>query len=85
MILGLRCPGCGLTDSFVLLAGGDLSGAVAANPLGPVLFAMLVLIILTRLIKARWPAVRAWRAIDAALGALVIAALVVRTVAFYLG
>jgi hypothetical protein len=39
--LGLPCPGCGLTRSFISLAHGDLSAAVQFNPAGPMLFALL--------------------------------------------
>jgi hypothetical protein len=37
-ILGLPCPGCGLTRSFCALAKGELFSAFAFNLLGPFLF-----------------------------------------------
>ena len=37
-VFGIPCPGCGMAHAFVACAHGDLSGAFAANLLGPVLF-----------------------------------------------
>ena len=37
---GLPCPGCGLTTAFALLARGELTWAIAANPMGLPLFAV---------------------------------------------
>lgn len=39
--LGVSCPGCGLTRSFVVGVRGDLAGAFALNPVG------LLLLLLT--------------------------------------
>jgi uncharacterized protein DUF2752 len=39
--LGIDCPGCGLTRSFISLAHGNLRGAWSYNPAGPLLFAIL--------------------------------------------
>lgn len=36
--LGLSCPGCGMTRSFVSLAHGDLAGAWRFHIAGPALF-----------------------------------------------
>ena len=40
------CPGCGLTRSFIALAGGDWQGAAALNTLGPPLFLATVSLLL---------------------------------------
>jgi hypothetical protein len=37
-ILGIACPGCGLTRSFVAMARGGVQPAFYFNPLGPILF-----------------------------------------------
>lgn len=37
-VLGVQCPGCGLTRSFVAFAHGRASEAVAFNPMGPFVF-----------------------------------------------
>jgi Protein of unknown function (DUF2752) len=39
--LGIECPGCGLTRSFVALAHGDLVLAWHMNPAGPLFFAAI--------------------------------------------
>jgi hypothetical protein len=84
IVLGMNCPGCGLTRSFVSLAGGDLRGAMALNPAGPPLFALLVLVVITRFAKRARPDGRAWRYVDAALGAAIVVTLIGRAVLFYL-
>jgi hypothetical protein len=84
IVLGVHCPGCGLTRSFITLAGGDLRGAIALNPAGPPLFALLVLVVITRFAKRARPDARAWRYVDAALGAAIVVTLVTRAVLFYL-
>lgn len=50
-ILGISCPGCGLTRSFVALAHGDPRTAYWFNPMGPVLFVVFVLQIPYRIIE----------------------------------
>ena len=50
-ILGVSCPGCGLTRSFVATARGDLSTAFKWNPMGPVLFLVVLFQIPYRLIQ----------------------------------
>jgi len=49
----LPCPGCGMTRSLVHLAHGDLVGALLFNPVGPLLFAMLLAVALAALLSAR--------------------------------
>ncbi|MFH1117981.1 MAG: DUF2752 domain-containing protein [Pseudomonadota bacterium] len=41
-VLGVSCPGCGLTRSFVAAAHGDWTEAVRWNPMGPVLFLVVL-------------------------------------------
>lgn len=40
---GLPCPSCGTTRAVVALAGGDVAGSLATNPLG--LLAVLALVV----------------------------------------
>ena len=40
--LGITCPGCGLTRSTICMIRGDLVGAFQFNPMGPVIFAIIV-------------------------------------------
>jgi hypothetical protein len=42
-LLGIDCPGCGLTRSFVSMAHGDLVGAYKCHRVGPLLFLFLAL------------------------------------------
>jgi len=37
LILGVECPGCGLTRSFVALAGGDVQASLGFNRVGWIL------------------------------------------------
>jgi hypothetical protein len=53
-LLGIRCPGCGLTRSFVYLADGRLFDSFRMHPLGPVFFAVVAVQVPLR-------AVRLWR------------------------
>lgn len=41
-LLGISCPGCGLTRSFISLADGDLGRAWQYNPAGVLLFGFVV-------------------------------------------
>jgi hypothetical protein len=41
-LLNINCPGCGLTRSFISVAHGRLSDAWYYNPVGPMLFAVVV-------------------------------------------
>jgi hypothetical protein len=40
---GVPCPLCGMTTGVTALARGDMAGAVAANPLAPVLVLVVLL------------------------------------------
>jgi hypothetical protein len=41
-LLGVDCPGCGLTRSFISLAHGDVRSAWKFNPAGPLFFAIVL-------------------------------------------
>ncbi len=53
LLFGVNCPGCGMTRSVLLTLGGDLRGALAVNPAGPVLVAALILLAAQLLFAAR--------------------------------
>jgi hypothetical protein len=40
-VLGIDCPGCGMTRCFIALAHGDVAAAWSFNPAGLLLFAMM--------------------------------------------
>ncbi|HEX8557259.1 MAG TPA: DUF2752 domain-containing protein [Pyrinomonadaceae bacterium] len=44
LLFGAPCPGCGMTRSVLMTLGGDLGGALAANPAGPLLVVALALL-----------------------------------------
>ena len=44
LLFGVSCPGCGMTRSVLMTLGGDLRGALAANPAGPLLVVALALL-----------------------------------------
>ncbi len=71
-VLGVNCPGCGLTRSFVCTADGDLGQAVSYNRLGPAMFVFVALIFLVNL--ARW--IGAPRFLPLGLGDRIAAALI---------
>jgi len=79
LVTGLPCVTCGMTHAFVALAGGDLTAAWAASPLGALLAGgawLYALLDLSRVaLGLPWPALpqRAWRAL--AVAALSAAAL----------
>src|SRR5690348_8340698 len=52
-LTGLPCPGCGMTRSVVCCAHGAWGQAVAFHPLGPLVFAGLVLAVAARLFPQR--------------------------------
>lgn len=76
ILLGRACPGCGLTRSFVALAGGDLGRAAACNPTGPVLFAAILLLTILHGLRLAGVPLRRLGAIDAVMAAVALAALV---------
>lgn len=41
---GLDCPFCGLTHGVAALGAGDVSGAVAANPLAPLALSLALMV-----------------------------------------
>ena len=43
--LGIDCPFCGMTRSFVALAHGDLAASVRFHPAGPLLFAAMAVFV----------------------------------------
>jgi len=78
-----ECPGCGLTRSFAAIGRGALGDAAALNPLGPILFGVLLAVAAARVAKSAWPRFRHWGAVDAALVALTAIAVAARAITFY--
>jgi hypothetical protein len=52
-LVGIGCPGCGLTRCFISVAHGDLAAAWAYNPAGILLFAAAVFQIPFRWVQLR--------------------------------
>lgn len=83
ILLHRDCPGCGLTRSFVALAGGHLGRALACNPTGPVVFGAILastLLHASRLAGASLPRLRL---IDCLLAGVAVTTLLVRGIHFY--
>jgi len=81
-MLGVHCPGCGLTRSFIHLAEGDWAAAWRSHRLGAILAAVLIFQVPYRLLALRRPdrpiiPIR-WQA---RLGLLLIALLIVNWLA----
>lgn len=60
LAFGLPCPGCGLTRSFVSLSQGDWLAGWRFHPLGPLLFALVLLQLPLRAWRLLWRW-RCWR------------------------
>lgn len=69
-IFGVSCPGCGLTRSFVATAHGDVWSALRWNPMGPVLFVVVLFQIPYRTVEylGMWPRRNGWQHFKEALG-----------------
>ncbi len=86
-VLGISCPGCGLTRSFVAIARGNLQGALAYNPMGPVVFLLVVLQIPYRAIEYKgWYRSSAfWQSVTARLHLVTYALMAALIVAWVIG
>jgi Protein of unknown function (DUF2752) len=54
-MLGMHCPGCGLTRSFVYLAHGDLAASLAIHRVGWVMALAVLVQFPYRLAALAWP------------------------------
>jgi hypothetical protein len=50
----IPCPSCGITRSIVEVCHGDVAGALRFHPLGPVLFAALVILVALPILPSSW-------------------------------
>jgi hypothetical protein len=64
-LLGIDCPGCGLTRSWVALAHGDLGASLSYHLLGPALFAFVLLQAARQAVTLLFPASRKFLAVPA--------------------
>jgi len=56
MTTGLSCPSCGMTRAFVAMADGNPRAALDYNPVGPLLFLLVVFQLPFRTLRLVWPA-----------------------------
>ena len=84
ILLDRDCPGCGLTRSFVALAGGDARRAFQCNPVGPLLFAGIFLLTILHAIRLGGVRLPWLGRIDFAIAVTLIGGLVIRGFHFYL-
>lgn len=85
VVFGQECPGCGLTRSFVAMGSGNFAAARVLNPLGPVLLAGVILLLLMRIAKLFLPRFLHWHRVDLVLAGITVLAMFARTIQFYLG
>lgn len=85
LAFGEECPGCGLTRSFVAMGSGNLAGAILLNPLGPVLLAGVIALLLMRVVKLFVHRRDDWHRADFALAGVMLVAMLARTIQFYVG
>lgn len=83
LLLGALCPGCGLTRSFVALAGGSLAEAWRLNRMGPLLLVSIVTLVVLHGLRLAGFDLRRLGAFDLALAGALAAALLGHTLAFY--
>lgn len=76
------CPGCGLTHSFVSLGGGHLMRSWELNPLGPVLFALIIAMLFSRLSAPRMKRTRT-PPFEIFLGGAAVVAIATRAIWYY--
>lgn len=80
-LTGLACPSCGLTRSFCAMSHGRFVEAFAWHPLGPGLFGLVCLSMAVLLLAPRrWYALAADPRVHYGLGAVFLAAWVLRMV-----
>lgn len=83
LLFGTLCPGCGLTRSFVALAGGSLADAWRLNRMGPLLFGSIVTLVALHGLRLAGFRLRRLGALDLLLAGALAAALLGHTLAFY--
>jgi hypothetical protein len=83
LLFGGLCPGCGLTRSFVALAGGSLADAWRLNRMGPPLFGSIVTLVVLHGLRLAGFNLRRLGAFDLLLAGALAAALLGHTLAFY--
>ncbi len=67
------------------MGSGDFAGAILFNPLGPVLLAGVIALLLIRLSKLFVPKRDDWNRADLALAGVMAVAMIARTIQFYAG
>ena len=83
LLFGTLCPGCGLTRSFVALAGGSLADAWRLNRMGPLLFFSIVALVALHGLRLAGIPIRRLGAFDLMLAGGLAVALLGHTLAFY--
>lgn len=82
-LLGRACPGCGLTRSFVAIAAGQLSHAMAYNPMGLPLFLAFAVAFLLHLARLLGAPLSRLPLVDGLLLAAVLGIALAQSVVFY--
>jgi hypothetical protein len=82
-VLGIECPGCGLTRSTLAMGRWDLRGALALNWLTPAIFFLAIVHLVVRTTKLATGLPRSLRMFDLATLVAIAVLFLVRTIGFY--
>jgi hypothetical protein len=86
-LLGVPCPGCGLTRAVLALVAGDIDGAMRLHPLAPVLVVFGLWLAARELVAVARPGVRrmCWGGREEGLSALLCGCLIALWIARFFG
>ena len=85
LLLHHDCAGCGLTRSFVAIAGGDIHAGARWNPLGPAFYLYLCVMTLAAAGEILFPRFRWWKRLEGVATLATLAWAGIGVLAFYFG
>lgn len=82
-IIGLPCPGCGLTRATYMLLQGNLAAALQAHPLFWLAWVVLAALPWVMWLRPAWLSTRGFRRVAVAISGLFLAVYVMRMICFF--